>query len=219
VAEVGRLENGIEERVRAVADVGRLEDGIEEGVRAVAADPEVAPAPSVVWISGPAEDRQVARVERSVLTDERIGIALRRFRCYRVDRPAASTGEDPAGDLPAFLFYDPSGRPVRRLAGPRAGSRAAFAASVEEAWNRSFRSPLGTYAKTATLLLDRRDKVDVKSQVIRARIRRFSRRPTEERYRELIEGLRRLASEWRKLREDERAAEAAVRLRGEFERR
>jgi hypothetical protein len=118
--------------------------------------------PVLVFVFDPEDTKTNDSLEANVFTDEKVGLALKRFACLRAaldSIPDAKAAEALKRQAPLFYFFDPSGKPADTLSGKRATSKSGFSSRVEKIWNLSFEKPLKEFASAMAEILDRFDKV------------------------------------------------------------
>lgn len=148
--------------------------------------------------------------EQTVFIRDRICIALLSMRCHKVER--RSEGDSTVTSL---LFFEPGGTLLGRLDGAATRSVSRVASEIGKVWERSYLTGLRGHTRRMTMLLDLRDKVDVRKRIFRLRWKRYLEEPTPELRRELAIFVRRLAKDWTELGRRERAMAADVTLRPE----
>lgn len=132
---------------------------------------EVKPSsqPTVVWMIDITDEKGNQKIEGTVFQNEKMGLALKRFNCFRVNLRNL-----PEGDLkneylrkPGFLFFDPAGKPaLQPLVGKRASSLSTFSSYVEKAFDQSFTMRFDAFVKEMTVVLNMLDAVDIIDQAI-----------------------------------------------------
>jgi hypothetical protein len=118
-------------------------------------------APLVVWVFD-AEDLKANRaLETKVFCDEKVGLALQRLVCLKVDvrtLPGGKMADDLKSRTPLFLFYNPAGKVYSELEGVKATARTGFYGQVTKLWGASFDLKLTDYSRKMTAILRRIDK-------------------------------------------------------------
>jgi hypothetical protein len=125
--------------------------------------------PTVVWMTDITDEKGNQKIEGTIFQNEKMGLALKRFNCYRVNLRNL-----PEGDLkeeylrkPGFLFFDPAGQPtLRPLIGKRASSLSTFSSYVEKVFDQSFTMRFDGFVKEMTVVLNMLDAVDIIDQAI-----------------------------------------------------
>lgn len=144
--------------------------------------PELKPSnkPSVVWLQDIADDKTNTKIEGTIFQNENIGLAMKRFNCFKVN-----VQDMPEGELKkkymkqiGFHFFDPAadvfGRP---LVGKRASSLSGFSGAVDRVWAKSFTMRLKQYQKEMKNILDELDKIDSKKQVLDRKRQKLEGKP------------------------------------------
>jgi hypothetical protein len=175
--------------------------------------------PSVVWICDVSDDKSVQKINRVVMQNEPVGIALKRFNCFRVnvlDMPEGDLKKKYEKEAQAFYFFDPAVKQVARLAGKRANSLSAFASYMEKTWNASFKMKLKVYQKAMKDILDRLDKLDGQKQVLNRQRARLAERPNPAAQRALDAKLKKFEEERSKIEADQQAINEKCVLKPQF---
>jgi hypothetical protein len=115
------------------------------------------------------DDKTNQKIEGTIFQNEKMGLALKRFNCYRVD-----VRNLPEGDLKneylrkiGFYFYDPAGKQaLQPLLGKRSSSLSTFSSYVEKIFDQSFTMRFDPFVKEMTVVLNMLDAVDIIDQAI-----------------------------------------------------
>jgi len=144
--------------------------------------PELKPSnkPSVVWFQDITDDQTNTRIEGTIFQNENIGLAMKRFHCFKVN-----VLDLPEGDLKkkylrqiGFHFFDPAAEPIGRpLIRGRATSLSSFSGTVDRIWAKSYTMRLREFQKEMKNVLDELDKIDSKKQVLDRKRERLEERP------------------------------------------
>jgi hypothetical protein len=176
--------------------------------------------PSVVWLVDVTDEKTNKKIEGTVFQNEDVGLALKRFHCYRVDVRALPEGELKDDYLKkglGFHFFDPSGQPcLRPLTGRRADSLSTFSSYVEKVWGVSYTIRLKDYQKQMKNVLDELDRLDVQQQDVDRKAKRLEDRPNPRLQRDLDKAKEELAEGKKKVEEMEKEVMAQVTLNPEF---
>jgi len=124
--------------------------------------------PSVVWMQDLEEEKDITKAN-AIFQNENIGLAMKRFNCFKVDVHAIPDGDIKEKYMKqvGFHFFDPKGEAIGKpLTGKRSSSLSAFNRVIERAWNQIFTMTIKDYQKQMKKVLDGFDKVDVKKQAI-----------------------------------------------------
>ncbi len=176
-------------------------------------------SPSVVWIYRADDDKANQACNANIFQNEQVGIALKKFRCYRVDVDAIpddrvrKTYEKMS---PSFLFFDPAGDGVAKAQGRRATSLSGFSSAMERTWNTSFAQKLRGYTKQMTRILDRMDRLDGQKQILSQNRTRLAQKPNPRKQRALDREAEELKGEEEKVLQDEQKLLESVAVRPQF---
>ena len=176
-------------------------------------------SPSIVWFQDVSDDKTIKKIDGAIMGNEKVGIALKRFNCYRVnvlDLPEGDMKKKYEKQTPAFYFFDPSAKLVKRVVGKRATSLSSVNKLIEYTWNKSFTKPIKKFAKAYKGILDALDKYDVKRQSVerdRAKLDERPNRTVEKKVKKLEEKLAELR---KKIEEDEQEIIASCQLKPAF---
>ena len=174
--------------------------------------------PAVVWIYNPEDEKANTSCEGNLFQNEGIGLAMKKFRTFRVnwhDIPTEALQKQYAS-TPAFHFYDPSGKLISKTQGKKVSSLSTFSKAMNAAWSKSFTSKLRDYQKKMTKILDRLDRVDGRKQVLEQSKARLLAKPNPRKQRALDKEeaeLQKLAS---KIAEDETKLVTSVKVKSGF---
>ena len=172
--------------------------------------------PAVVWFYSPADEKALKAVDGNIMQNERVGIALKKFRCFRVnvlEIPSAELRAKYERTSPSFMFFDPSGEKAAEVSGKRAMSLSGFSNMMERTWNLSFTVNLKDYSKQMTKILDRLDRLDSQRQALDRDRARLVERPNPAKQRKLASEEEELQEEMAKLTEDEKEVLTGIELR------
>lgn len=175
--------------------------------------------PTVVWFQDLEDEKTIKRCEGTIFQNENIGLAMKRFNCFKVDVRAM-----PSGDLKdkylrqfGFHFFDPGADPIGRpLVGRRATSLSAFQSAVERTWDSSFTMRLKEFTKRMKNVLDGFDKVDSKKQVVDRKKLRLEEKPNPRVARALEKEEAELNEQKKEVEQEEAAILAECTLQEEF---
>ena len=172
--------------------------------------------PAVVWLFRADDDKANQSCNTNIFQNEQVGIALKKFRCYRVDVdaiPDDRVRKEYEKQSPAFFFYDPAGETVAKVGGRRATSLSGFSSGMDRTWNTSFTVKLRGYTKQMTRILDRMDRLDGQKQILAQGKSRLAQKPNPRKQRELDREEQELKGKEAKVLEDEQQVLASVALR------
>lgn len=158
-------------------------------------------------------------INSKVFQNERVGIAMKKFRCYRVNVEEIGNRElreEYLRTAPSFLFFDPAGDAVAELKGKRASSLSTFSACVEKTWNQSFTVRMKPYIKQITEILTRLDKLNGSVQIQEQAEARQDSKPNALKQRKLEAQAEELRAEREAILADEREVLASVELRSRY---
>ncbi len=175
--------------------------------------------PAVVWLYTPADEKAMRACDTNIFRNERIGIALKKFRCYRVnieEIDSREIREEYLRAAPSFLFFDPAGDQTAHLTGRKAMSLSGFSSVVGKTWNLSFTVKLKPYTKDMTNILDRLDKVNGRTQILEQSRARLDSKPNARKKRKLQAEAETLRAEKETIVEDEQEILASVELRSKY---
>jgi len=175
--------------------------------------------PAVVWLYTPADEKALNAINTKVFQNERVGIAMKKFRCYRVNVEEIENREireEYLRSAPSFIFFDPAGDAVAKLSGKQASSLSAFSGSVGKAWNQSFTVKLKPYTKRMTNILNRLDKLNGRTQIMEQGQARLDNKPNAVKKRKLQAEAETLRAEKEAILTDEQEILASVELRSRY---
>ncbi len=175
--------------------------------------------PTVVWFYDPTDDQGLQKIDGTIMKNENVGIALKRFNCYRVNVQEIPDGEMKTKyikEVPAFYFFDPSGGPLASVTGKRAASLSGFTKLLEGTWDKSFTVTLKEFGKQYKEILDGFDKVDVKQQAVTRDRQKLEEKPNPQLKKEVEAAEAELAKEKAKVEEQEKSILENCKLRPEF---
>jgi hypothetical protein len=137
-------------------------------------------SPSIVWFQDISDDKTIKKIDGAIMGNESVGIALKRFNCFRVnvmDLPEGEMKKQYLRETPAFYFFDPAGKPVKKVCGKRATSLSSVNKLISYTWDKSFTKRLKVFGKEYKSILDRLDKYDVKRQSVERDRKKLDERP------------------------------------------
>jgi hypothetical protein len=173
--------------------------------------------PAVVWMYRPDDDRENANCNANIFNNEGVGIAMKKFRTYRVnwhDIPT-ETLQDEYKNTPAFFFFDPTGKLITKSEGKKVDSLSTFTKALDTTWNQSFEGKLRAYQKSMTKILDRLDRVEGRKQVLEQGKARLAAKPNPRKQRALDKEEAELNELLAKIEADEQKLLQNTRLRSE----
>lgn len=141
---------------------------VEERLKTLFPEISKSSKPTVVWMQDLEEEKDITKAN-AIFQNENIGLAMKRFNCFKVDAQGIPDGDVKEKYLKqiGFHFFDPKGEPVGRpLVGKRALSMSGFNKSLERTWGTVFTMSIKDYQKEMKKVLDGFDKVDLKKQAI-----------------------------------------------------
>lgn len=174
--------------------------------------------PSVVWMQDLEEEKDITKAN-AIFQNENIGLAMKRFNCFKVDVQAI-----PDGDIKekymrqvGFHFFDPKGEAIGKpLTGKRSSSLSAFNRIIERAWNKIFEMTIKDYQKQMKKVLDGFDKVDVKKQAIDRDRARLAKKPNPAKAKQVEKEQAELDKATKKVEELEKGIVEKCSLKPEF---
>jgi hypothetical protein len=175
--------------------------------------------PAVVWLFRADDDKANQACNANIFQNEQVGIALKKFRCYRVDVdaiPDDRVRKEYEKQSPAFFFFDPAGEKVASAVGRRATSLSGFSSAMERTWNTSFTVKLRGYTKKMTRILDRMDRLDGQKQILSQNKARLAQKPNPRKQREVDQEEKQLKEAEAKVLEDEQKILESVALRPQY---
>ncbi len=203
------------------AGYGETALSVEDRIKAEFPELKANNKPSVVWLCDISDDKTMKKLDGTIFRNENVGLALKRFNCYRVnvlDMPEGKLKDKYMHKkrLPAFYFFDPAAKPVAKIEGRRAKSLSSFSRYMEKLWTASFTMKLKDYQKKMKDILDRYDKVEGRQIVLDKEKARLEKRPNPAKKRKLEAQEAKLRAQKKKIEEDEQAIFDACTLRPEF---
>jgi hypothetical protein len=115
------------------------------------------------------EEEKAITKANAIFQNENIGLAMKRFNCFKVDAQGIPDGDIKEKYLKqiGFHFFDPKGEPIGKpLVGKRALSMSGFNRALEKSWGSCFTMTIKVYQKKMKKVLDGFDKVDIKKQAV-----------------------------------------------------
>ena len=130
--------------------------------------------PTLVWFYSLDDERENRTCEGTVLQNEQVGLALKKFRCVKIDVESIDDARlrKEYSRTPAFLIIDPKGETIGKIEGKSATSLSRFNGMVRSAWGRLFTVAQKPYVKDMTKILDRLDRVSSQKIVLAAKKQR-----------------------------------------------
>ena len=173
--------------------------------------------PAVVWMYRPDDDRTNANCEANIFNNEGVGIAMKKFRTFRVNwhNIPTETLQEEYKNTPAFFFFDPSGKLVTKSQGKKVDSLSTFTKALDTTWRKSFDGKLRDYQKSMTKILDRLDRVEGRQQVLEQSRARLAAKPNPRKQRALDKEDAELREILEKIEKDENALITSVAVRSE----
>ena len=173
--------------------------------------------PAVVWVYRADDDRVNANCEANIFNNEGVGIAMKKFRTFRVNwhNIPTETLQEEYKNTPAFFFFDPSGKPVTKSQGKKVDSLSTFTKALDTTWRKSFDGKLRDYQKSMTKILDRLDRVEGRQQVLEQSRARLAAKPNPRKQRALDKEDAELREILEKIEKDENALITSVAVRSE----
>ena len=123
--------------------------------------------PSIVWFQDISDDQTIKKIDGAIMGNEKVGIALKRFNCFRVnvlDLPEGEMKKKHLKELPAFYFFTPDAKMAKKVNGKRATSLSSVNKLIEYVWNQSFDMSIKQYSKKMKGVLDAFDSADIAQQ-------------------------------------------------------
>jgi hypothetical protein len=194
------------------------EGSVAEAVRRRVEEEGAPRRPTAVWLHRTNADPGDAAARIVPPGDEASALALGRFRTVRVDVDALRSEElrKTYSDTPAFLFFDPAGVEVSRVAGERANDPRAFEEALDTAWRVSFATLRSPFLRRMTDVLDAKEEIANRRSSFRARREALGAAPTARELRELEHVAREIERDLEEVLEEERDTLRSVRLRPRF---
>ena len=173
-----------------------------------------------MWFCDVSDDKTNRNIDGKIFKNEPMGIALKRFNCFRVnvlDIPEGDLKEKYLKLAPAFLFFDPAVVPVSRpLSGKRATSLSAFSSQVEKTWAKTFTMQFKAYKDGYTKILGLMDKADLVKTKIDKDKARLAEKPNPAKARKVAKQGEKLKEQMAEIEKKEQDLIAACALRAEF---
>jgi anion-transporting ArsA/GET3 family ATPase len=176
-------------------------------------------SPSIVWFQDISDDQTIKKIDGAIMGNESVGIALKRFNCYRVsvlDMPECEAKKLYTKELPAFYFFDPSAKLVQKVTGKRATSLSSVNKLIEYTWDKSFTQPIKKFAKEYKSILDRLDKYDVQRQSVEKDRAKLDEKPNQAAEKKVKAEEEALAEVRKAIEADEAAILTACQLKPEY---
>ena len=131
--------------------------------------------PTVVWFFSPEDETENQTCEATVFQNEKLGLALKRFRTVKVDVETINDAKlrRQYSNTPAFHVIDPKGRTIARIEGKQATSLSRFSGMMKTAWTKLFAMNQRTFVKSMTKILNRLDVVSSQTTVLAAKRQRL----------------------------------------------
>jgi hypothetical protein len=136
-------------------------------------------SPLLVWFVSRDDDRGTILLEKSIFWSEPMALALRKFRCVRIDIESVTNADlrKAYGATPCFVVIDPHGNEIGKISGEATRKRSGMERLIADAWSRLFEMPLNDFRKKMRGNLDRRDKIVAITEVTRIRLARLACKP------------------------------------------
>jgi hypothetical protein len=174
-------------------------------------------APLVVWVFDDEDIKQNRALEAKVFSDEKVGLALGRHVCLKVDVktvPAGKLADDLTARTPLFFFFDPAGKVRSTLEGVKATARTGFYAEVGKLWDASFAMKLSDYTRKMTAILRRIEKSEKARATLEAK--RAQAGGNAAKLKAVARGLAKVDAEDQKILVDEQNLIASCGVKPEF---
>jgi len=171
--------------------------------------------PAVVWIYRPDDEQVNNSCNANIFNNEGVGIAMKKFRTYRVnwhDMPTEKLQKE-YENTPAFFFFDPTGKLVTKTRGKKVDSLSTFTKALSATWDKSFTGRLRAYQKSMTKILDRLDRVEGRKQVLDQGKARLAAKPNPRKQRALDKEESELNDLSAKIEADEQKLLGSVKVR------
>ena len=176
-------------------------------------------SPSIVWFQDVSDDQTIKKIDGAIMGNEKVGIALKRFNCFRVnvlDMPEGELKKKYLKQTPAFLFFDPSAKLIKKVHGKRATSLSSVNKLIEYTWDKSFTLPIKKFAKMYKGILDAFDKYEVKLQSVQKDRAKLDERPNPSVERKVKKEEEALAAQRKGIEDNEQEILGACQLKPEF---
>lgn len=175
--------------------------------------------PTVVWMFDVKDDRMNKRLDGTIFQNETVGLALKRFNCYKVDvrnMPDSKLKKQYLRGF-GFYFFDPAGKPTMRpLVGRHSGSLSSFEGYVERIWDHSFTLRFRTYQRKMKDVLDGLDRVENEKKVLVLKQKRLKERPNRRLQFEVKKSQEAIAAQTKKVNEMEKGIMAKCSLKPDY---
>ena len=148
-----------------------------------------------------------------------MGIALKRFNCFRVntlDMPEGELKDLYLKQTPGFFFFNPAAELVQKIVGKRATSLSGFSKLMQLTWDKSFAVRLKVFQKQMKHILDRLDKYEVKKQVVDRNRAKLEEKPNRALQRKTEKEEAELEEMKRLIEEDEKGVIEGCKLKPKF---
>ena len=175
--------------------------------------------PSVVWFQDLEDEKVITRINGSIFQNENIGLAMKRFNCFKVDIHGIPDGDIKKKYMKriGFHFFDPKGEAIGKpLVGKRSTSLSGFSSAVERGWVSVFTMKLKVYQKAMKHVLDGFDKVDSKKQVLDKQLERLAKKPNPAKKKQIEKELAVLNEMKKKVEEEEKGVFEKCSLRPKY---
>jgi hypothetical protein len=123
--------------------------------------------PSIVWFQDVSDDQTIKKIDGAIMGNEQVGIALKRFNCFRVnvlDLPEGELKKKHLKEAPAFYFFTPDAKLSNKVYGKRATSLSSVSKLIEGLWNESYDKSHKEFCKEYKAVLDAFDGADLEKQ-------------------------------------------------------
>ena len=149
-------------------DYGATARPVDERLKTLFPEISASSKPTVVWMMDLEEEKDITKAG-AIFQNENIGLAMKRFNCFKVDAQGIPDGDVKEKYLRqiGFHFFDPKGKAIGKpITGKRALSMSGFNRALEKSWGTVFTMTIKVYQKKMKKVLDGFDKVDIKKQAI-----------------------------------------------------
>ena len=177
------------------------------------------PQPTLVWFFSLDNERENQSCESTVFQNEQVGLALKRFRCVKIDVESiqdARLRERYGRSTPAFHVIDPAGKTVSKLEGKSATSLSRFNGMLKGTWGRMFTVSQRAFVKDMTKILDRLDRVTAQRTVLNSKKQRLEEKGNRAKLAALARDEAELAEQQTEIEQDEQQIIERCELRKEF---
>jgi hypothetical protein len=175
--------------------------------------------PSVVWLFQADDDKTNQACDAKIFQNEPVGLALRKFRCFRLDVNAIADDrirKEYEKAAPGFLFFDPSGDEVAKVGKRKVSSLSGFNTALERTWRSTFTVNMKTFTKKMGRILDQIDRLDTQKQIIAQSKARLAQKPKPRKMRSIEKEEEQLKVAEKKVLDDERLLADSVELRAQY---